>query len=111
LHTGVVDSEGDRDGLPNVIPEAFSFQLPVVAFALPGVLEAVKHEETGLVVEGADSKKLAAAIQRLAADPGLRVGLGNNGRKWAEENFSVRRNTLKLAEAMRDACGRGRLSG
>ena len=35
-HTGIVDAQGDRDGIPNVVPEAFSHGLPVIASGAGG---------------------------------------------------------------------------
>jgi glycosyltransferase involved in cell wall biosynthesis len=98
-HTGIVDAEGDRDGLPNVIPEAFAFGLPVISCAEPGATEAVHHEKTGLVVTEITAENLAQAVKRLAHDPILRQTLGQNGRAWVEENFLAVKNSKILAQA------------
>ena len=103
-HTGVIDPEGDRDGLPNVIPEAFAHYLPVISSRTPGPMEAVAHEKTGLLVDVSDAKELASAVKRLAADAALRQRLGENGRRWTEGNFLISRNTEILARAFREAC-------
>lgn len=102
-HTGVVDREGDRDGLPNVIPEAFAHALPVISSAVGGAGEAVFHEKTGLIVEPTDPRALADAIERLTHDGALRQWLGAAGRAWVEENFLAEKNTARLAEAFRHA--------
>jgi colanic acid/amylovoran biosynthesis glycosyltransferase len=100
-HTGIVDAEGDRDGLPNVIPEAFAFALPVISCAEAGATEAVHHEKTGLVVSEITAQNLAAAVEHLAQHPDLRQTLGENGRAWVEENFLAVKNSKILAEAFR----------
>jgi colanic acid/amylovoran biosynthesis glycosyltransferase len=105
-HTGVVDSRGDRDGLPNVIPEAFAHCLPIISSSTPGPLEAVRHEVSGLIVDVSDATELASAVKRLAEDPTLRHRLGENGRRWVEENFLISRNTDILARAFREVPGR-----
>jgi len=102
-HTGVIDPSGNRDGLPNVIPEAFSHGLPVICGPVPGATEAVIHEKTGLVVEVTDPVALATAVRRLAEDEPLRRRLGENGRRWVEENFRIADNVAILAEAFRCA--------
>lgn len=102
-HTGVVDPQGDRDGLPNVVPEAAAHGLPVISSPMPGVDEAVEHEVTGLLVNVADAEALAAAVQRLAGDAALRERLGANGRRWVEENFVAAKNTALMASAYRQA--------
>ena len=99
-HTGIVDSQGDRDGLPNVIPEAMACGLPVISSTAGGAGEAVCDGVTGLIV--ADPSKVAAladAAGRLADDATLRANFGAAGRKWVEENFLAEVNTRRLAEA------------
>jgi glycosyltransferase involved in cell wall biosynthesis len=102
-HTGVIDPEGDRDGIPNVIPEAFAHCLPVISSRTAGPMEAVTHETTGLVVDVSDATELAKAVKRLAEDPKLRQQLGENGRRWVEQNFLIARNAETLALAFREA--------
>ncbi len=105
-HTGVVDPQGDRDGLPNVIPEAFAHGLPVVSSRTPGPMEAVAHDTSGLIVDVSNVSELAGAVKRLAEDPALRQRLGENGRRWVEENFLISRNARVLARAFREVCRR-----
>ena len=101
-HTGVVDSQGDRDGLPNVIPEALAHCLPVISSCTPGPMEAVTQEMNGLIVDVTNAAELADAVKRLADDPALRQRLGENGRRWVEENFLIGRNAAILARAFQD---------
>jgi len=104
-HTGVVDAEGDRDGLPNVIPEAFAHCLPAISSRTAGPMEAVAHETSGLIVDVTNASELASAVKRLAEDPMLRRRFGENGRRWVEENFLISQNTEILARAFRDISG------
>ena len=99
VFTGVVDAAGDRDGLPNVVPEAMAHGLPVIAGREPGVGEAVRDGETGLVVDVTDAAALADAVERLRADAGLRERLGSAGRAWVAANFLAEKNTATLAAA------------
>ena len=107
-HTGIVDSQGDRDGLPNVVPEAMAHGLPVISSAAGGAAEAVRDGETGLLVDPADAEALASAVERLADDAPLRERLGKNGRAWVQENFLAEVNTRRLARAFAEACGERR---
>ena len=76
---------------------------PVVASAVGGIKEVVVDGETGILVplelrpdsyEPSDSeafeKDLAGAVNRLMADPALRLRMGKAGRQRAETHFSWR---------------------
>lgn len=94
----VIDADGDRDGIPNVILEAFSVGTPVIASNLAGICEAVIDEKTGLLVEPGDITKLADFIERLLTDKRLIAILTENAREMLADNFNIRKNSLKLAE-------------
>ena len=98
-HTGIVDAHGDRDGLPNVVPEAFAHGLPVISSAAGGVGEAVRDGVNGLIVDPENTQTLADAAERLARDPSLRRDLGLAGRAWVEANFLSEVNTRILEQA------------
>jgi len=68
--------------------EAMACGTPVVASAVGGILEVVMHEETGLLVEPANPKQIADAVNRLLDDRDMAVRLGEKGRKRVEEKFS-----------------------
>ena len=67
------------EGAPISILEAMAAGLPVVACDVGGVGELVADGETGLLVPSADPARLAEALRRLVADPGLRRRLGAVG--------------------------------
>jgi colanic acid/amylovoran biosynthesis glycosyltransferase len=103
-HTDVVDAEDDRDGIPNVIPEAFARCLPVISSRTAGPMEAVAHEVTGLLADPTNTTELAGAVKRLADDAKLRQQLADNGRRWVEENFLISHNAAILAHVFRKVC-------
>jgi len=92
----VVHSSGDRDGIPNVIMEALSHRLPVVATDVAGIPEVVRHGETGLVVPQRDPAALAQAIKDMAADRGRALTMAEAGRKLVRTMFDPVANTEKL---------------
>ena len=96
LHTGVVAATGDRDGLPNVIPEAMAAGTLVVTSPTAATTEAVQHEATGLVADVARPEEWVAALRRLATDDALAARLRANARRWALENYDARKNAARL---------------
>ena len=60
-----------EEGLPGSVMEAQAAGVPVVATAVGGTPELVRHERTGLLVPARDPVALSAAILRLLRDPDL----------------------------------------
>jgi len=77
------------EGMPNAVLEAFAAGLPVVASAVGGLVEAVDHERTGLLVPAGDAAALAEAVSRLIQDPSLARTLAQAGVAVARERFSI----------------------
>lgn len=96
-------TNGDRDGIPNVILEAMACGLAVASSASPGVAEAVVDGESGLLVPQGDEAALAAALARLLADPELRQRLGMAGRARAVEGFDRTVHLARAADVLRAA--------
>ena len=84
----VIDPDGDRDGLPNVLMEAQSQRLCCVATSVSGIPELIKHNETGLLVESGSSDQLAEALNLVITDPDIRLQLANAGFEYVRKNFS-----------------------
>jgi glycosyltransferase involved in cell wall biosynthesis len=59
------------DCAPLAAAECLAGRLPLVAPRLGGLAEAVRHERDGLLFDGLDADALAAALDRLAGEPGL----------------------------------------
>jgi glycosyltransferase involved in cell wall biosynthesis len=64
------------EGLPMSVIEAMLTALPVVATDIRGPREQVVPERTGLLVPPMQAAPLAAALNRLVNDPGLRARMG-----------------------------------
>jgi len=95
----ILGSDGDRDGIPNVILEALSMEIPVVSTMHSGVPEVVEDGVNGLLVPPANSQALAEALENLLRDPELRSRLGRAGRKKVMENFDPQNNARLLLAA------------
>jgi colanic acid/amylovoran biosynthesis glycosyltransferase len=92
-----VASDGDRDGLPNVLMEAQSQRLPCVATAVSGIPELIEDGVTGLLVPQRDPDALAAAIARLIEEPALRRRLGDAGYERTRRDFAMDAGADRLA--------------
>jgi glycosyltransferase involved in cell wall biosynthesis len=96
LHTGVIAPSGDRDGLPNVIPEAMSVGVLVVTSPAAATTEAITQGTTGLVAPVELPSDWVAALRRLATDDAFAEKLRTAARRWVEENFDAHRNAARL---------------
>lgn len=92
----VVDSEGGRDGIPNVTLEAMAMEVPVVSTRISGIPEAVKDGINGLLIPPGDEAALAAALAELLDNPDERLEMGRNGRQMVANVFSVEKNVDRL---------------
>jgi glycosyltransferase involved in cell wall biosynthesis len=82
-----------HEPLGNVVIEAWSAGLPVVATASDGPTGLITDGENGILVPlphqpGGGPQALASAIERVCADAGLRTKLGEAGRRAYEAEFS-----------------------
>ncbi|MFC7041694.1 glycosyltransferase family 4 protein [Halonotius sp. GCM10025705] len=70
---------GDIDGIPNVVLEAFASTTPVIGSDLSGIPEVVKHNHTGWLVEPSNIEELAEALVNAWRSPALCKELGKMG--------------------------------
>ncbi|WP_221032971.1 glycosyltransferase family 4 protein [Actomonas aquatica] len=103
LHTGVVAPSGDRDGLPNVIPEAMAAGVVVLTSPHAATTEAITHEETGFVCRETEPEAWVTAFQRVREDDVLTERLRENARAWTEANFDAHTNAAVLHGCFREA--------
>ena len=96
LHTGVIAPSGDRDGLPNVIPEAMSLGTLVVTSPIAATTEAITDMVTGLVAPATAPAAWVAALRRLSTDDALAEKLRAAAHRWVEENFDAHKNAERL---------------
>jgi colanic acid/amylovoran biosynthesis glycosyltransferase len=96
VHTGVIAPSGDRDGLPNVIPEAMSAGVMVITSPAAATTEAITHEVSGLVAEVTAVDDWVEALRSLATDDQKAERLRVAARAWVEENFDAHKNAARL---------------
>lgn len=83
-----IDETGDRDGLPNVIVEAQSQQLPVISTNISGIPELIETGKNGVLIEPDDVSALGNVIEKLCRDPDLRTKMGKAGDQKVRSQFS-----------------------
>lgn len=86
-----------REGLPNVLLEAMSSRLPVVATTVGGVPNLMTHNETGLLVSPGDVPTLAAALESLIGNTEWKQQLADSAYQLVEARYSFRRRMEKVA--------------
>ncbi len=60
------------EGFSNTVLEAMASGLPIVSCVAVGVMDCLRDDENGLLVQPGDVPALAACLRRLIADPALR---------------------------------------
>jgi colanic acid/amylovoran biosynthesis glycosyltransferase len=92
--------DGDRDGLPNVLMEAASQDLPLVATQAGSIADFL-DESCGFAVAPGDPRALAQALARLISDPALRARLGQAAGAKVRRDFPFAANRDKLYDLLR----------
>ena len=91
-----IASDGDRDGLPNVLMEAQSQALACLSTPVSAIPELIADGATGMLVPPDDPRALADALRRLIADPALRHRLGKAGAARVRAAFDHRQGIARL---------------
>jgi len=92
-----------REGFGLVIVEAEAMGVPVVVSDVPGPVDAVIHEKTGMVVPVKNVELLSSALLSLLRDPEKRMVYGENAAAFARDKFEQKeflRHVLKDKEGL-----------
>lgn len=92
-----IASDGDRDGLPNVLMEAHSQGLACLSTEVSAIPELIIDGKTGLLVPPDDARALSAALVRLIRDPDCRLRLGAAAMQRLQQNFAMEPGIDRLA--------------
>ena len=97
----IIATDGDRDGLPNVLMEAASKKVCCIATDLPGITEFIRHDDTGWIVPSKNSRELTRSIISLSQDPAKRVRLAESANKLLVRHFSHSENVQYIIELLK----------
>ena len=85
------------EGLPVVLMEAMSMQIPCVTTNIAGIPELIRNGIDGLLVPASDLDALVDALVTLMDDEELRNRIAKSGRTRILEHYQLARNVQKLA--------------
>lgn len=106
----VVATASRKEGWGLTVLEAAACGTPAVAFDVPGLRDAIRDGETGILVREETAPALAAAIRRVLEDAPLRERLAQGAIEWAGR-FTWDAAADAVSEAIDDArAGRGAAS-
>jgi glycosyltransferase involved in cell wall biosynthesis len=100
-----VASNGDRDGIPNVLLESMAMGVPVVATDISAIPELVVNGVSGLLVPPRQPDRMAQAILRMLTDAEMRKRVIPAARQTVAEGFDNRRLIQDLARVYRHGMG------
>jgi len=77
-----------NEGVPQAVLQAMLSALPIVTTDAGAILEAIRNEFSGLVVEKKSPTSIQNALEKLINNPDLRRSLGNAAQRYALDHFS-----------------------
>lgn len=84
-----------HEGLPRVILETQAMKVPPVAYATGGLPEGLIPGKTGFLLMTGDVVGLANKLEELLRNKELRQRMGEEGRRFVEEKFSLQALALR----------------
>jgi glycosyltransferase involved in cell wall biosynthesis len=77
------------EGLPRIMVEAQAMKVPPVAYIIGGTPEALQDGKTGFLVHEGDVNTFTQRLRELLTDKKKREAMGEAGRNFVEEKFSL----------------------
>jgi glycosyltransferase involved in cell wall biosynthesis len=95
-----IASNGDRDGLPNVLMEAQSQGLACLSTRISAIPELIEDGDTGMLTPPSDVAALAEALALLIRNPQERARLGAAGARRVRARFAMKAGIDALTERL-----------
>ena len=104
IFTGKAASDGDRDGIPNVVPEAMAAGDVVVTSDSGGAAEAVEDGRNGFVRSPSCPEEWVRLVQILIADSKEVIRLRKAAASFVRRQFDVENTARELRSHLLEAC-------
>ena len=96
IYTGIIASNGDRDGIPNVIPEALSAGMLVLGSNRAGCSEAFVDGQSGISLDPFDFNSWVGVLKQFFLDPQKFASMRRAAVLRAKEQFLAKENCKLL---------------
>ena len=87
-----------REGFGTVILEAAAMKVPAVATRIPGLVDAIEDNYSGILVELKNHQDLTAGLKKLLDDEELLASYSNNAYSRTKEHFTHQRISEELIQ-------------
>ncbi len=92
----IIDKNGDRDNIPNVILEAQALGVPVLTSTIPSFFEVVHSNKTGFIIDPNCTQKMTEEIKRVLTRQCPLFSIIKEARKNITKQFNIDINTKKI---------------
>lgn len=99
------------EGLPMALLEAMALSRPVLATAVGGIPNVIRHDHNGLLVAPGDEKAMEQHLRSLINDTSLRRRLGSEARETVYKHFSAANVARRYEALYRESMGSKRKLG
>ncbi len=97
-----IAGDGDRDGLPNVLMEAASQELPILSTKVSSIPEFIENGKQGILVEP-EPAAIADALAEMIGNPASRSSYAKAARQRLVSEFGMDAGIDRLAARLRSA--------
>lgn len=98
LAPSVTGTDGDQEGIPNVLKEAMAMGIPVIGTLHGGIPELVENGKSGFLVPERNVEALAERLAYLIDHPERWLEMGSYGRERIEKYYDINRLNDTLVE-------------
>ena len=106
LFTGIIAQNGDRDGIPNVIPEAMSAGCLILASVYAGASEAFVEDVSGFSLNPGNPEKWISILEEFWESPKSYELTRKRAMMHAKEAFDVRRTVNSFYRVIEESFDR-----